>query len=547
VDTPIPPSAVVNAVAVDSQGRTVAAGWSGNYPNFVITVARYTPGGVLDPSFNGTGVVTTAIGTFAQANAVAIDSQNRIVVAGYDGNNFALVRYTPTGAPDGSFGSGGVVTTPLGASANALSVVIDSQGRIIAGGYADTGAESALVRYTDGGTPDSSFGTGGKVITPIGTDAEINSMALDSQGRIVAAGYSFDGTNYGLAVARYNQGGGLDPTFGSGGIVTPTPVTMDDGATGVAIDPQGRIVVGGHSGAGSSEDFAAWRFDDAGAPDPTFGGGRVVTPVGAGQDDATSLALDAQGRILQAGSTYNGSNDDFGLVRLTPGGALDSSFGSGGKVITPFGASSIDIARGIAIGTNQRIVVAGNTGNDFALARYIDDLRPPTVTITSGPAANSFTRDPTPTFGFSVDDPTATTGCLFDSAAAAVCSSPFTPSARLGDGRRTFTVAATDPAGNASSATRTFTVDTKKPKLGIRGPSKIRTRHKRARARFKLKTNEKSTLRCKLDRHKAKRCKSPYRTPKLRLGKHKLQVTATDRAGNKTSKTKKFRIVHPAP
>ena len=304
--------------------------------------------------------------------------------------------------------------------------------------------------------------------------------------------------------------------------------------------------MGGHSGAFPNEDFAVWRFNDVGGPDASFSGGRAVTAIGSSNDDATGLAIDAEGRILEAGSSGNGSNDDFALVRWTPGGVLDSSFGSGGKVVTGFGASTIDDAHAIAIGANQRIVLAGGSGNDFALARYIDDTRPPTVAITSGPANNSFTRDPTPTFGFSLDDPTATAGCFFDSAASAGCASPFTPSARLSDGRRTFHVTATDPAGNTASAERTFVVDTKKPKLGITGPSKIKTRQKRARARFKLKTNEKSTLRCKLDRHKAKRCKSPYKTPKLRLGKHKLQVTATDRAGNKTHKTKRFRILRPA-
>src|SRR5205823_3551448 len=170
------------------------------------------------------------------------------------------------------------------------------------------------------------------------------------------------------------------------------------------------------------------------------------TAIGSSNDDATGLAIDAEGRILEAGSSGNGSNDDFALVRWTPGGVLDSSFGSGGKVVTGFGASTIDDAHAIAIGANQRIVLAGGSGNDFALARYIDDTRPPTVAITSGPANNSFTRDPTPTFGFSLDDPTATAGCFFDSAASAGCASPFAPSARLSDGRRTFHVTATDPA-----------------------------------------------------------------------------------------------------
>ena len=121
VTTPIPPGALANAVTVDQQGRIVAAGWSGSYPNFAIAVARYTPSGALDTTFNGTGTVTTPIGTFAQANAVAVDSQNRVVVAGYDGNNFVVVRYTPSGALDGSFGTGGIATAPVGPSESTRS------------------------------------------------------------------------------------------------------------------------------------------------------------------------------------------------------------------------------------------------------------------------------------------------------------------------------------------------------------------------------------------------------------------------------------------
>jgi hypothetical protein len=114
----------------------------------------------------------------------------------------------------------------------------------------------------------------------------------------------------------------------------------------------------------------------------------------------------------------------------------------------------------------------------------------------------------------------------------------------LVDGRHSVSITAADPAGNASAAaTQAFTVDTRKPKLTIRGKKIVRAKGRRARVRFKLKADEPVALACKVDRKRPKRCGSRFRTPRLRRGAHKLKVTATDRAGNKTSKTKKLRVV----
>ena len=548
VSTPIPPGAEANAVTVDHQGRVIAAGWSGSYPNFSIAVARYMPSGQLDPTFNGTGTVVTPVGgTFSQAWAVATDSQDRVLVGGTDGNDFVVARYTQQGTLDPSFGTGGVTTTNIGSSAYILSMAVDPQGRIVVGGYANTGAVSALARYTDNGQLDPNFGTGGKVLTPMGPSgmSQFSSIAIDPQGRIVAAGYAYSGSDIGLALARYTDSGALDSTFGTGGKVLPTPVTVDDTGTSVAIDPQGRIVVAGHSGPFPQEDWAIWRFTDGGSPDSSFNGsGRATVSLSSGTDVANAVAIDAEGRILEAGSAYNGSNDDFALVRWTPAGTLDPSFGTAGKVMTGFGASSIDDAFAMVLDARQRPVLAGYAGGDFGLARYVDDLVPPMVTITSGPAENALTNQRRPTFGFTVNDPTASAGCAFDLLAAVGCASPFTPGSPLADGRHTLTIGATDLAGNVGGAQRTFTVDATPPRLRITGHSKIKTRHRRARARFRFKTNEHASFRCKLDRRKTKRCRSRYRTPKLKRGRHKLTVVATDRAGNHTRKVKKFRIVH---
>jgi uncharacterized delta-60 repeat protein len=555
VVTPVGGGGLGYAVKTDSQGRIVVAGWAGGYPNFDFGVARYLTDGSLDKTFNGTGVATKSIMTLDQAYGVAIDSQDRIVIAGTDGPDFALVRYTAQGALDNSFGTGGVVTTDMGNPATALAVALDSQGRIVLGGYAYNGSDDdfALARYTAGGALDPTFGTGGKVITPMGTSSndQIDSLALDAQGRIVVSGYTSSGaTNTGLALARYTDTGDLDSSFGTGGKVLPPLATEDDEGTSLAIDPQGRIVVGGHSGPFPSRDFAIWRFDANGNPDTSFNGGRAVTSIGVNTDTASAVAIDGQGRILEAGTTNNGTSDDFGVVRWTTLGALDHSFGSDGRMVSGFGPSSQDDANALTIDARQRIIVAGDTnaaGGGFAVARFIGDQVAPGVTITSGPAQNSRIRDRTPTFGFSVDDATASTGCSFDALAPTACSSPFTTIIPLADGTHTFTVASTDPAGNIGSARRTFRVDATAPRIRIIGQSKFRTHSKRIRVRFRLRTNERAKLRCKLDRRKARSCKARYRTPKMKPGKHRLTVTAKDLAGNTSHRAKKFRIVRRSP
>jgi uncharacterized delta-60 repeat protein len=389
------------------------------------------------------------------------------------------------------------------------------------------------------------------VTTDMGNPATALAVALDSQGRIVLGGYAYNGSDDDFALARYTAGGALDPTFGTGGkVITPMGTSSNDQIDSLALDAQGRIVVGGHSGPFPSRDFAIWRFDANGNPDTSFNGGRAVTSIGVNTDTASAVAIDGQGRILEAGTTNNGTSDDFGVVRWTTLGALDHSFGSDGRMVSGFGPSSQDDANALTIDARQRIIVAGDTngaGGGFAVARFIGDQVAPGVTITSGPAQNSRIRDRTPTFGFSVDDATASTGCSFDALAPTACSSPFTTIIPLADGTHTFTVASTDPAGNIGSARRTFRVDATAPRIRIIGQSKFRTHSKRIRVRFRLRTNERAKLRCKLDRRKARSCKARYRTPKMKPGKHRLTVTAKDLAGNTSHRAKKFRIVRRSP
>jgi uncharacterized delta-60 repeat protein len=343
-------------------------------------LARAAKPGDLDRSFGDNGRVTTRCPGRCNANAVVIDAQRRIVAAG-EGTNarFGLIRYKPSGDLDRSFGGDGRVKTGFpGPLPNALvtSVALDSAGRIVAAGdncdfFEDSGdpdfrCQFALARYRPNGELDRSFGTNGRVLTSFGTYDWLTSVAIDSEGRIVAGGVHCEGGPCSFVVARYRPNGHLDSSFGGDGGVM-TPFGSYSKAESIAIDAQGRIVAAGWGGnGGSSSRFALARYLTNGDLDPSFGAsGKVTTKIGREGSGAASAAIDSRGRIVAAGNARRG----FALARYWPNGHLDPSFGGDGKVSTKF-ANARAIASALAIDSRNRLVVTGHAGGDAALARY---------------------------------------------------------------------------------------------------------------------------------------------------------------------------------
>jgi len=385
VTTPIGSNdAYAYALVIQSDGRILAAGYyaDGSYYDFALV--RYNTNGSLDTTFGTGGIVTTSVGSGnAIANALGIQSDGRILAAGsfYNGSNdnFALVRYNTDGSLDTTFGTGGIVTTPVGSGyAGAYALGIASDGRIVVAGYCADGSDYdfALVRYNTNGSLDTTFGTGGIVITPMGSGYDIAyALGIGSDGRILAAGSSHYGSNYNFALARYNTDGSLDTTFGTGGIVTTSIGIGDSEALALGIGSDGRILAAGKSPDGSNYDFALARYNTDGSLDTTFGtGGIVTTPVGSGRDYANGLGIGSDGRILAAGKSFNGSNYDFALVRYNTNGSLDTTFGTGGIVTTAIGSYDTS-AIALGIQSDGRILAAGSSdngsNNNFALMRYM--------------------------------------------------------------------------------------------------------------------------------------------------------------------------------
>lgn len=412
VVTPVSPSGsdAAPAVAIQPDGKIVAAGSVYNGTDYDFAVVRYNTDGTLDTSFGAQGKVITPIGTGNDlAYGVAIDKTGNIIVAGSsssinaDDSDFALARYTPTGALDTSFDGDGKVTTSFSPARDAAyAIKIQSDGNIVVAGLANgsgrielngqldptNNGDFALARYNPVGTLDISFGSNrdGKVTTSPGPNMDIAvALAIDSNDNITVAGISNQRSNNrgnDFALARYTSGGNLDTAFGTNsGIVITSMSQGNDAAYAIAIQTDGMIVAAGIVNSGSHTDFALARYQADGQPDSAFGNaGQVIIPVGSANDTAFAVAIQPDGRIILAGTTFvEGRGNDFAVVRRRADGSADDGFGNGGKIITSISAAN-DQIYAIALGEGT-IVVAGSTGEilstpqdftkgDFALARY---------------------------------------------------------------------------------------------------------------------------------------------------------------------------------
>jgi uncharacterized delta-60 repeat protein len=353
--------------------------------------------GDLDPTFGTGGMVTTDIHHSTDiANAVAIQPDGKLVVVGesyqnndFSGEDFIVTRYNTDGTLDNTFGSGGKVRTDFpGLAAVPSSVVIQPDGKIVVAGGAfplfTFLGNFELVRYNPNGSLDQSFGNGGIVTTIFPEGSYADAVALQPDGKIVAAGTVFvefnigDSSDTDFALARYNRDGTPDATFGNGGQVSTDFFGLEDDAFSVLIQRDGKIVaVGSANNPVTYYDFASVRYLSNGTIDTTFGvSGKVTTDFGvAGFDRAQSAALQPDGRIVAAGFaiSQNGGVQDFAVARYTSNGVLDTTFSGDGKNEIDFG-SCCQSAYKVLLQRDGKIVTVGyanteSSDSDFLLAR----------------------------------------------------------------------------------------------------------------------------------------------------------------------------------
>ena len=358
------------SVALQPDGKIVAAGWTYNGSSNDFAVVRYNPDGTLDNTFGAGGIVITANG---QANSVAVQPDGKIIIAGT-----ALARYNTNGTLDGTFGGGGVSTAGSG-----QAMALQPDGKIILVG-------TAITRCNVDGTLDDTFGSGGSVATPL----EGHAVALQSDNGIVIAGWRFNGSNDDFAIARYLPNGTPDSLFGTGGMVM-TDISQDfDVCNAVALQSDGKIVVAGSAHL-QGDKFAMARYNSNGMLDNTFGNRGIVTnSLGIGGGQAYALALQPGGKLIVAGwwtcpHTGRSGDTDPVAARYNADGTRDSTFGTQGVVQTHMGWH--DVAYSLAFDDEGRIIVAGSSWNgpsarydyDFAVQRYIGNSSPLPIQLVS--------------------------------------------------------------------------------------------------------------------------------------------------------------------
>lgn len=406
--------------AIDAEDRIVVGGYGwedcSEGKNFLL--CRYNSDGSLDETFGCDGKVSTDIrydGNDDYANALVIDSQNRIIVCGYTEqchDKITVVRYKVNGRLDCSFGCDGAAVVSIRNSKNArgLALTLDSYDRILVCGYTDTCNDSnfAIIRLNNCGYLDNSFGVCGKVETDIhydisgvdisGNDDYATGIVVDSQDRIVVSGVTTNNNNNTVlsdgadfVVVRYTACGHLDTSFGpqqTGMVVTDISNNRWDmgsfcqiAKTTIGIDSKDRIVLGGNtfSSCETEMDFAVVRYDTSGNLDSTFGtNGVQITDIWCGNwDVANAMVIDDQDRIVLVGYTAK-CHDEFAIVRYDVSGNLDSSFGycGSGKVVTDV-IDDDARATSVSIDSHNKLVVGGYgykcDKNRFVVARYNDN------------------------------------------------------------------------------------------------------------------------------------------------------------------------------
>lgn len=370
-------------VVVQPDGKILVAGWATSPAGPLMFVWRLFPDGSPDLSFgssDGRSVIDIN-GTVEECYAMALQPDGKIVIAGGINNievGFLVVRLNATdGLVDNTFGNGGFTVVPFSSTSFAYDLAIQADGKILAAGITTEGlnVDAALARLNPDGSHDNSFSFDGKVVTSVNDDDWIQGLHVDANGKITVAGSTEPGIGqFNTLLMRYNSDGSLDNTFGINGIVETDMAPALDEFYNLTVDGAGSIFATGALYNGSTNMLLA-KFNPDGSLDNSFSfNGYVDTDFSNDDDRGWDVIVQPDSKILVVGEARVPSNV-FAMARYTPNGDLDPSFGTGGKVTTALGTFAE--ARAVALQSDLKILAAGialSSGNKAAVARYTSGM-----------------------------------------------------------------------------------------------------------------------------------------------------------------------------
>ncbi len=384
------------SILVQNDGKIVVAGNTFNGTDDDIALLRYLENGQLDPSFGEDGMVTIDISnTDDHASHLLIQEDGKLVVSGYTSNgtdnDFALLRFHQNGDPDLTLGNGGIVVTDLlGTEGKGGTVLQLENGNYLQGGMVKSESpctqgvftyDFALLQYLENGFLDTSFGSNGFVLTDFNCDQDYGEvLAIQSDGKILLGGSIYISPAQDFSLARYLPDGTLDTSFGTNGMVITELGDGYDFSKGIMIQdsPGGKIILSGAIFQENSGgyNFGILRYLSDGTLDTSFGTDGITTfDFSNGIDVADGILELPNGNIILAGWAEIGSNRDFGIAMLFPNGSPNLNFGISGKMTIDFGFGD-DYGHAVCLGKDGKILVAGGSFNGLDMDIAIAQFDP---------------------------------------------------------------------------------------------------------------------------------------------------------------------------
>ena len=376
---------MAETTVVQSDGKILVAGSAGTPATYQMAVARYNEDGTLDTSFGEQGTLRFPVGSVKSfVMDMAQQPDGKILLGGRTWDNvsgdFAVVRINEDGSFDNTFGTNGIFRIETAETEASEAMALLDDGTILMVGYKDD--NYTVAKITADGTLDTTFGINGWVVLPFdGASSYADDLAIQDDGKIVISGFVLNGDNrFQVAAARLNADGSVDNSFGTDGKVVFNVGDWNDFGEGIAIQSDGKILIGGHKWISNLEqrhDLFVARLNTDGSLDTSYGTSGVATArLVDGANYANDMVLQANGKPILMGYTITQGTIDMAMVRFDTDGNLDSTFDGDGMVSFD-NMGREDYSYSIALQADNKIILAGYSygggGSEFEVARFLND------------------------------------------------------------------------------------------------------------------------------------------------------------------------------